>query len=109
MKIDLGPMYQLINASKAELRNIDRYMRHAADKAAAYERANHTYTNRTGNLERSTQGHVTKSGDSFEVSLEMGMDYASYVVDRGFSKIDIAAQMMESDIEDYLRRSGFEI
>lgn len=107
MKVDLTEVYRIEGAATAELRNIDRALRRFAAKAAAYERANHTYKNRTGNLERSTQGSVTKDGDTFEVSLVMGMEYASYVVGRGFSQIDIAEQMLATDIEDYLNRVGF--
>jgi hypothetical protein len=109
MKIDMGALYQIIEANKQELKNIDRKMRHAVEEAAAFERANHTYINRTGNLEKSTVGRIVKSGDEFEMTLEMGMDYASYVVDKGLSKIDVAAKMAEADIEDYLRRYGFDI
>ena len=109
MKVDLGPLYKIIEANKQELKNIDRKMRHAVEDAAAFERANHMYINRTGNLERSTIGKVTKDGAEFEITLEMGMDYASYVADKGLSKIDVAAKMAEAEIEDYLRRYGFDI
>lgn len=109
MKIDLGPLYEIVDATKQELKNIDRKMRHAVEDAAAFERANHTYINRTGNLEKSTIGRVTKDGSEFEVALEMSMPYASYVVDKGLSKIDIAAKMAEDDIDDYLRRYGFDV
>lgn len=109
MKIDLGAIYQIEAATKQELKNIDRAMRRFADQAAQYEKQNHTYKNRTGNLERSTKGVVSKSGDTFEVSLIAGMDYASYVNARGFMVIDYAAQMMEANIEDYLSRFGFTI
>jgi len=108
MNIDLGPFYKILNSNKQELNNIARKLRHAAENAANYEKQNHTYTNRTGNLEASTKGIVTKSGDEFEVSLVMEMEYASYVVARGFSQIDIAAKMMESDIENYLSRIGIQ-
>ena len=106
MKVDLTEVIQVQDASLAELKNIDRAMRRYVQKAAAYERANHYYQNRTGNLERSTQGSVTKDGDTFEVSLVMGMDYASYVVGRGFSQIDVAEKMLETDIENYLNNLG---
>lgn len=106
MKVDLSSMYKIINEKTNELKMIDRAIRRFAQNAAAYERANHLYKNRTGNLEKSTIGKVTKSGDEIEASLQMNMDYASYVVNRGFSKIDEAAEMLENDIEDYLQRLG---
>lgn len=109
MKIDLTSLYEIVNGTKQELNNIARKMRHSVENAAEFERNNHTYINRTGNLEKSTIGRVTKDGSEFEVALEMSMPYASYVVDKGLSKIDIAAKMAEDDIEDYLRRNGFDI
>jgi hypothetical protein len=109
MKLDLSQLYEIVDATTQELKNIDRKMRHAVEDAAAFERANHTYINRTGNLEKSTIGKVTKNLNEFEASLQMNMSYASCVVDKGFSKIDVAAKMAEAEIEDYLRRYGFDV
>lgn len=109
MKIDLGTIYKIEQATRAELKNIDRAMRRFAAEAAEYERSNHTYKNRTGNLQRSTKGIVTKDGASFEVCLVAGMEYASYVNARGYMVIDYAAKMMEANIDSYLSRSGFNI
>lgn len=107
MEVDLKSIYEIQEATTQELRNIDRAIRRFAEQAAAYERQNHYYKNRTGNLERSTKAHVTKTGDTIEASLVMGMYYASFVVGRGFSQIDVAEKMMESNIESYLSRIDF--
>lgn len=109
MNIDLGPMYQLMKATSQELKNVDRYIRHAAKKAIDYEKANHPYVNRTGNLELNTVAQVQKSANEFSISLQMNTDYASYVVGRGYSKIETAAAMMEADIDNYLQRFGFDV
>ena len=106
MNIDLSPMYKIIDANVNELKNIDRQIRRIADKAIQFEKQNHQYINRTGNLERNTVAEVTKSGDEIEASLQMNTSYASYVVDKGYSRIYDAAEMMENDIEDYLTRLG---
>lgn len=106
MNIDLSPLYKIIDANTDELKNIDRAIRRFAEKAIEYEKSNHTYKNRTGNLQQNTVAVVTKAGDQIEASLQMNTSYASFVVDRGFSEIHNAADMMENDIEDYLSRLG---
>ena len=53
---------------------------------AAEERNTHDYRNQTGHLQQSTRAVVVdESDDHFEAHLEMGEEYASYVVDRGYS------------------------
>ncbi len=107
MEIDLGQIYKITAAGRQELKNIDRKMRHAVVNAANYEKATHTYINRTGNLEKSTKGIVRKSGDEFDAYLVMDMYYASFVNNLGYSNIDEAYKMMIDDIENYLSSRGF--
>lgn len=109
MKIDLSEIYQVQEATLNELKKMQRKFARFAEQAAAYERGSHRYQNRTGNLEGSTRGYATRQGDEIEVSLEMGMDYASYVVDRGFSNIDVAEKMLATNIENYLTTIGFNL
>ena len=109
MKIDLSQIYQVEKATLSELKQMQQKFAKFADQAAAYERSTHRYQNRTGNLEGSTRGYATRQGNEIEVSLEMGMDYASYIVDKGFSNIDVAEKMLETSIENYLTRLGFDL
>ena len=63
-------------------------------RAASEERNTHAYRNQTGHLQQSTAMHiVSESDDGFKATLEMGGEYASHVVKRGYSRFDeIAAK-----------------
>lgn len=72
-------------------------------QAALEERFTHRYQNQTGHLQQSTAAVVVSETDNeIEVHLEIGEEYASYVVDRGFSDFeDIAAEAF-ADIDSIL-------
>jgi hypothetical protein len=72
-------------------------------EAASHEvQDEHTYQNRTGNLELSTQAvRREQSTDGTTVTLEAGMDYASYVNRRGLMTIDERASEAEQAVEFY--------
>jgi len=69
-----------------------------ADWGAAQLREHDSYTDRTGDLRKSTDafssGHAAKS-----VNLEMGMHYASYVHNLGYSDFDEVAELVERQID----------
>ena len=65
-----------------------------------HEVLTHPYQNRTGDLERSTKAElVIDSPNYVQVDLVMGMYYAGYVVDLGYSNIDEAAAIAEDAVE----------
>jgi hypothetical protein len=66
--------------------------------AARFERSTHAYQNRTGMLEASTMAIIKEGGDVVTLELLMGMNYASYVNDLGYSSIDEAAAMVEQEL-----------
>jgi len=78
-----------------------------AEWGAEQLRENDTYQNRTGDLRKSTDamsaGHAAKG-----VRLEMGMEYASYVANLGYSDFDKVAEtvdrMIDRGINAMLRR-----
>lgn len=71
----------------------------AVQKAARNERNTHPYRNRTGNLERSTQGILLEQSLTQVVAeLEMGMYYADAVNEKGYSNIDDVAEVCEREI-----------
>lgn len=80
-------------------RRLPAEMLKVVQTAARLEQQGHLYQNRTGNLERSTVGRPVSSpgfmNDDATVMLEMGMYYASYVNNLGYSRIDDAAKIAE--------------
>ena len=59
---------------------VQKGMIDVGDEAVKDAKANHTYQNRTGNLEKSNTFDVDKDG----LTLENTADYASYVEAKGF-------------------------
>lgn len=85
--------------------NLAKKMKAVVDVAAAYERANKTYQDRTGTLRKETQGRIeTNRRNEAEVVLEMDTYYASYVVARGFSAIAQAERAAELAMDDLFDR-----
>lgn len=69
-------------------------------EAAIEERFTHAYQNQTGHLQQSTGAVVVSESDNeVEIHLEMGEEYASYVVDRGYSKFEEIAAEAFADID----------
>lgn len=61
------------------------------------------YQNRTGDLRTSTQAvNVDDELNGWHFDLEMGMKYASYVRDLGFSEIDDIAMVVRDHINVFL-------
>lgn len=68
-------------------------------RAASEERRTHDYRNQTGHLQQSTASRVIdESDDSFLIRLEMGEEYASHVVARGYSDFPVIAGRAAGDI-----------
>ncbi len=93
-------------------RDVEAVMVEAAENAAAKEVAGHRYQNRTGRLERSTQasGIFYDGPDQRRIILLMGMPYASFVRERGFTRVavhaDTAAKVMATGFARLERSVG---
>jgi predicted flap endonuclease-1-like 5' DNA nuclease len=86
-------------AQKAELAFASGgYLNHGIEeilqRAATEERDTHAYRNQTGHAQQGTKASVVSESDSdFTAHLEMGEEYSSYLVERGFSRFtEIAAK-----------------
>lgn len=82
-------------------------MRRAIEKrlqqAAVTERFTHRYQNQTGHLQQSTAAVVvSEDDDTFEMHLEMGEEYASYVAARGFSDFEQIAEEALADVDQII-------
>ena len=103
IEVDVSEVHSLTGEAKDLLETVHIVMRSVLDNAAANERAQHEYRNRTGRLQKSTKAAtVSRKLSEQVVDLEMGMEYASYVARRGLSEIDAQAKIAERDIESAL-------
>jgi hypothetical protein len=72
---------------------------HRLREAAMTERLTHKYKNQTGHLNNSTEaGVISVTANETVIDLEMGEDYASYVVKRGKSNFVKLATRAEADL-----------
>lgn len=75
---------------------VEKTMIDVGDEAVKDAKANHTYQNRTGNLEKSNTYDVDKDG----VTLENTADYASYVEAKGFDVLSGPALRAEKKLKE---------
>lgn len=75
---------------------VEKAMIDVGDEAVKDAKANHTYQNRTGNLEASNGYDVDKDG----LTLENTADYASYVEAKGFDVLSGAALRAEKKLKE---------
>lgn len=75
---------------------VEKAMIDIGDKAVKDAKANHTYQNRTGNLEASNNYDVDKDG----LTLENTADYASYVEAKGFDVLSGPALRAEKKLKE---------
>lgn len=81
-------------------------MQEILERAASEERNTHAYQNQTGHLQQSTAMHVvSESDDEFRATLEMGEEYASYVVKRGYSRFDEIAKAATREVASHVNRA----
>lgn len=109
MRVDIS---EVITAEQAAVRHLEREvpreMYRIARQAASDERRGHTYQNRTGNLERSTQAtEPVDSGDTVQVDLIAGTEYASYVNARGYMIIDETAARAANEMGYFFESATF--
>lgn len=76
-------------------------------RAANEERNTHRYQNQTGHLQQSTAAHVvSEDSDSFTATLEMGEEYASYVVKRKYSDFDKIAKRAKREVDGLIDKTS---
>lgn len=75
---------------------VEKAMIDVGDDAVKDAKANHTYKNRTGNLEASNDFDVDKDG----LTLENTADYASYVEAKGFDVLSGPALRAEKKLKE---------
>ena len=75
---------------------VEKAMIDVGDAAVKDAKANHTYQNRTGNLEASNNFDVDKDG----LTLENTADYASYVEAKGFDVLSGPALRAEKKLKE---------
>lgn len=91
------------------VRSVPRRMHRILAAAASEERRTHAYRNRTGTLQSETQAsEIRESGDETVIELAMNTEYASYVVDRGFSQFREIAERAADQIASMIDRGGEE-
>ena len=77
-------------------REVEKTMIDVGDAAVKDAKENHTYQNRTGNLEASNDYDVDKDG----LTLENTADYASYVEAKGFDVLSGPALRAEKKLKE---------
>ena len=75
---------------------VQKGMIDVGDEAVKDAKANHTYQNRTGNLEKSNTFDVDKDG----LTLENTAEYASYVEAKGFVVLSDPALKAEKKLKE---------
>lgn len=75
---------------------VEKAMIDVGDEAVKDAKANHTYQNRTGNLEASNDYDVDKDG----LTLTNSADYASYVEAKGFDVLSGSALRAEKKLKE---------
>lgn len=90
---DFSDVDQFFNDGEWE---VEKAMIDVGDEAVKDAKANHTYQNRTGNLEASNDYDVDKDG----LTLENTADYASYVEAKGFDVLSGPALRAEKKLKD---------
>ena len=90
---DFSDVDQFFNDGEWE---VEKAMIDIGDDSVKDAKANHTYQNRTGNLEASNGYDVDKDG----LTLENTADYASYVEAKGFDVLSGPALRAEKKLKE---------
>jgi hypothetical protein len=102
MPVDLSQVYALTRAAEKSLDATGAGMKKILDKAAQEERRTHEYTNRTFRLQGSTFALGPFSGADVDIEFGARMPYASFVENRGLSRVTEIALRSAIDIDYYL-------
>lgn len=89
----------------AALRRFSRVAEKKIARAVERARTKHKYKNRTGDMEASTQMTSLSSGrGEFQIGASVGVEYASYVAERGFSSFDQNMKRAVDEISEALSK-----
>lgn len=97
-------------AREAELwfgsgRGLNNGIKEILERAATEERDTHTYQNQTGHAQQGTKAAVVSEGDNeFVATLEMGEEYSSYLVARGYSRFDKIAEKATRAVDRFVAK-----
>lgn len=107
-KLDITEVLDLTREADIALDRTLPIMRGAVALNLDIERQGHPYRNRTGNLQRSTISYDAADPRDREITVvaEMGMSYASFVNDRGYSLIDDVMRNAGEEIENRLEQEA---
>lgn len=102
MPVDMSGLYAFERSVNRMLDNAGPGMKRILDGKAAIERRTHAYRNRTRRLEGSTFAlGPFHDGDGARVEFGARMEYASYVEDRGLSRVTDLARQATTEIDYY--------
>jgi hypothetical protein len=98
--VDFSEVVAVTRASERKLGGVPADMKRTLDAAAAQERRTHEYNNYTHRLENSTFA-LGPIGDGDEVTVEYGarMEYASFVDNRGRTRVRELGERAALDLE----------
>jgi hypothetical protein len=91
----------VVEASRELAEEIDRFHRFAerrARRAVDAERSGHRFQNRTGDAERSMRVRAQATADGLAMTVEMGVEYASYLTREDWTRFDDRVDQAMSDI-----------
>lgn len=98
--VDLGQVEALTRAAEETLDGVGDDMKTILDAAAAEERRTHVYNNYTHRLENSTFAlGPFERGNEVEVEYGARMEYASYVDNRGRTRVRQFGDQAATEIE----------
>jgi uncharacterized protein YbcC (UPF0753/DUF2309 family) len=98
--VDLSEVHAVTRAAEQKMRRVPEDMKDALDAAAAEERRTHVYNNYTHMLEKSTfASQIFTSDDEARVEYGARMHYASYVDNRGRTRVRELGERAALEIE----------
>jgi hypothetical protein len=78
-----------------------------AERGAELAITTKTYRDRTGDLTSSTIAYIVEDSDGMvQVNLEMGMPYATYIIDKGLSDFTEISDGVAMQLDQVLDRFG---
>lgn len=100
VRCDISDVLRAGRAAEKDIRGFLTEMEHDLEEAAMEERFTHEYQNQTGHLQQSTAaGLVSDSDNELHIDLEQGEEYASYVVEKGYSDFPDIAERAQKKID----------
>ncbi len=102
MPVDISEVLALTRAAERMLDNVGPGMKTILDKAASEERRTHRYKNRTFRLQGSTFALGPFATEDVNIEFGARMPYASFVENRGLSRVTEIANGAAVEIDYYL-------